>query len=633
MQKGISSRELKMKWNKKKFLTLSVIAVVIISIVIVALTWTKNSAASSTGTSAQRTSTVKRGTIEVSITGSGTVTSSSTSDVMANVDGKITKAHFQEGDTVKKGELLYEIDDTDARLNIQKIENSISQAQLSSSSVAKSYSNLKITAPFNGKVTDVVAETGENVNNGMSLFTITETSKLKLSVPFSTSIAENIKAGQTAQVHVQEIMDSIDGTVTAIDDNAYLSSDGVQVRNVEITVPNPGTLTETMSASVDILTASGVESSNDIYKFEYANKKTVQASSSGTFSKVNIKNNQYVNKGDLLIEIENDDLQITSKSNELKLQDLNNQREAAQKNLENYKIYSSIDGTVTSVKAVGGDSVKTGSSLISIRDFKQMQFTISVDELDISKVQVGQEVSITVDALTETTADPLSGEVVYKAMEGTSSNGVATYDVTIKINNSENLLAGMNANATVILDKAEDSLIVPIEAVTQMGGRAFVWIKGSSDNSNGQTKPDMAAKDDVSNSAPAADSDSAKRGSRAGNASSSSDRKKMPARFAQNQEYYAGATMKEVKVGLTSEDYIEIKSGLAEGDVVILPPLAESSTGDSKSATQSGGFNLGGMGGISGGFPSGGDRMPSGGMPNGGGMLNGSGAQKGSDRQ
>lgn len=606
MQRGIK----KLKWSKKRIITLSIASIVIISIVIGGVLFTKNNAAISTMASAQRTIQVTKGNIEVSLSGSGTVASASTSDLMSNVQGKITKSYFNEGDKVKKGDLLFEIDDTDAKLNIQKIENSISLAQLNVNSNEKSYSNLTITAPISGKVTGVTAVKGESVNNGMSLFTITDTAKLKILVPFSTTYISNIKVGQKAQVQVQEIMNTVEGTVTGIDDYSYTASNGGTVRNVEVTVTNPGSLSDKMTASVDIATSNGLESGSQICSLEYANKQVVKASTMGTFSTVNIDENQYVNKGDVLLRIENDDLQVTSQTNELKIQDLNNQLVAAQKQLENYKIYSPIEGTITAIKSVVGDSVKSGDIVISIRDFNQMQFTISVDELDISKVKLGQKAAITIDALTDTTAKPLDGEVIYKAMEGTSTNGVATYDIKIKINETENLLAGMNANAKIILNDSQDTLMLPLEAITKMGNRSFVRVVGTAGKNdqaqtgvgmNGGNRPGRitsgaAVSSDTGTGSNSSNSNSKRNGTN-GQGNSTTGISRQSAAFKANQQYYANTIMKPVELGINNDTYVEIKSGLAEGDVVVLPPLVTNSTSSNKTTTQSGGFNLGGMGG------------------------------------
>ncbi|MDF2987170.1 MAG: rane-fusion protein [Eubacterium sp.] len=645
MQKGIK----RIKWNRKKFITLSIVALVIISICIGFFLITKNKAVSSASASAKRTVQVTRGNIEVALSGSGTVTSANTSDVMSNVQGKITKAYFKEGDKVKKGDMLFEIDDTDAKLNIQKIENQISQAELSVNSNQKSFSNLTVTAPFDGRISEIAAKAGESVNSNMTLFTITQTSKLTLSAPVSTTDIPDIKVGQKAQVSVQEIMDTIDGVVTAIDDYTYTASNGGMVRNVEVTVSNPGRITDSNTAAVEISTANGTKKSSEVSKFQYADKQVVKSATNGTFSTVNIKENQYVKKGDVLIQIENDDLQISSQTNNLKVQDLENQLAAAQKQLEDYRIYSSIDGTVTGDTAVAGDSIKNGDTLISIRDFDQMQFTISVDELDISKVKVGQDVSITIDALEETTTKPLTGEVIYKAMEGSSSNGVATYDVKIKINETDNLLAGMNANASIILSQAENTLMVPLEAITKMGDRAFVRVIGTGD-SQGQPGEQMpkgepnssTGSNNSSNNSNNSNTNRANRnangyGNNSGygqrnnqNSSGNSSKRQMSAANSANQEYYQGTVMKTVELGVNNDTYVEIKSGLSEGDVVVLPPLVTNST--SSSGNNQNGFSLGGMGG----GMMGGGGLPSGGMPpsgNGGQTNRNSGNQNQSGSQ
>ncbi|MHB8065189.1 MAG: efflux RND transporter periplasmic adaptor subunit, partial [Ruminiclostridium sp.] len=304
---------------------------------------------------------------------------------------------------------------------------------------------------------------------------------------------------------------------------------------------------------------------------------------------------------------------------------------------QNYKIYSPIDGTITTVSSVVGDSVKSGDTLVSIRDFNQMQFTISIDELDISKVKVGQKASITIDALAETTAKPLSGEVIYKAMEGTSTNGVATYDVTIKINETENLLAGMNANANIILSGSNNTLMLPLEAITKMGDRAFVRVIGTADaSSQGQIGNRMnqgnRQRRNTTGTAPSSNNESSNESSTdsassnstvnnsgnsnaAGDSSNTADNKgntdnsnwasrqggaavpnrQQSAAFTANQKYYANTIMKEVELGINNDEYVEIKSGLSEGEVVVLPPLVTNSTG-SNSNTQNG-FSLGGIGG------------------------------------
>ena len=580
------------KWSRKKIITLVISLVVILAVAVGIFLVVRQRDSKSTMASTKRTTQATRGNIEVSLSGSGTIQSASTSDVMSNVQGKIIKSYKKVGDTVKKGELLYEMDDTDAKLQIQKIQNSIEQQQLSESNTSKNYSNMTVTAPFSGKVTGVSAVKGDNVNNGMTLFTITDTSRLKLSVPLSTVNIPYVKIGQSVKINLQQFTDTITGVVTEIDDNTHTASTGGMVRDVIVTVNNPGTLTdESMASSVDFKLTNGTEiSSKEESRFSYASRETVKAQAQGTLSAVNVKENQFVKKGDFLVRIENDQLQLTSQTDNLKMQDFRNQLDAAQKQLGNYKIYSAIDGIVTAVAYKTGDSVKSGDILISIRDFKQMQFIIPIDELDISKIKVGQEASVTIDALPETTENPLTGKVIARAMEGTSSNGVATYDVTIKVNETKDLLAGMNANANIILSKSENALRIPLEAVTKMGDRSFVRVMSS-----GEEQPQNAGNwgRGGNRDAGAGNADGSGNGRKPG-----ASRTRMSATFTQNQEYYKDTVMKQIEVGLNNDEFVEIKSGLEEGEIVVLPPLV-TNTVNGNTGTQ-GGFGFGGFGGMGG---------------------------------
>lgn len=606
------------KHISKKWVFSSVAVVLVVAVGISTIMIYKNKT-SNTSKVQQRTVTVSKGNIEVSLSGSGTVESASTSDLMSNVEGKITKAYFKEGDSIKKGDLLFEIDDTNAKLNIQKIQNQISQAQLNTNSTNKTFSNLIVTAPISGKVTGLTASVGDGVNNGMSLLTITDTEHLQLDVPINLNDISSVKEGQKVQIHIQDLFDTVTGTVTSIDNNTYTASNGGLVKNVVVSVTNPGRLSSGMTASADISTDNGVKSSCENAKFEYANKQTVKVYASGTIEQLNVKENQHVQKGIALARLSNDDLQVSQMTNDLKVQDLGNQLAAAQKALEDYKIYSAIDGTLTTLSAEQGDSVKAGSALASIRNFNEMQFVISVDELDIEKVKVGQKASITIDALTETTKKPLSGEVIKKAMEGSSSNGVATYNVTIKINETQNLLAGMNANASIILNSAENVLKVPLEAITKMGDKAFVRIKstsGSQQNSefnpnNPGSRPngDPKSGDRQNGTPPSMPQDSSASNNRSSRSnrsnwsasSSSTSSGKRNTSSLPNQQYYANTVMKQVELGINNDEYVEIKSGLSLNDVIILPPLVSSSSSSSSSfsspAQGLGGFGIGGMGG------------------------------------
>ena len=144
---------------------------------------------------------------------------------------------------------------------------------------------------------------------------------------------------------------------------------------------------------------------------------------------------------------------------------------------------------------------------------------MSIDELDISKVEVGQKVTVTADAYE---GQIFSGTVTNVSLESTYSNGVSTYPVTVTMDEAGELLPGMNVDGVITLDQAEDVLSIPVDALMR-GNQVYI-------------------KDDTVTE--------------------------------QQGPVPAGFRAVEVETGLISDTYVEIKSGLSEGDTVY---VAESS--------------------------------------------------------
>lgn len=615
----------------------------------------------------QRTSKVKKGDISITVTGSGAIASSNRVDITPKVSGTITKVYFKEGDTVKEGDLLFEMDDKDAKLNLEEIKTNMEKAAVSSNSSIKSVNNLNVTAPFGGKITKIESKVGDTLGKNASILTITDMSRLKVVLPFSGSAVKEISNGKKATVYIQDLMQSVGGTVTYVSSSPYSTSLGGEVYDVEISINNPGSLKEGMKAAAGINTSKGEVTSTDAGSTEYINTETIKSDAGGTVNSINVRVNDTVKAGDLLAQIDNDDLAVAVKTNELEMKGLNSKLESAQDKISNYKIYSPINGVIVSQDANAGDMAKEGSALATISDTNNMEFDVSIDELDIAKIKVGQEVNITADALTETEKTPLTGEVTKVAIEGTSSNGVTTYPVTIKVNETEKLKVGMNVNAEIMTSQKKDVLLVPLEAVTKVGNGGIVFVMGTGDNSgnkNGQGNRDFApggfqggndtngdasgngrkgrpsgAPDGVRPSgAPGGaipsgapgnvdqkgTSERSRQGASSGSSSSKDSSNNAVNKMMKNSayaKYYENAVVKRVELGINNDSYIEVVSGLDEGDEVLLPPLSTGSS-SGKTQTQMGGMGgIGGMGGFSGGM---------GGPPNMGGNRSGGSQQRSS---
>ncbi|MCL6585082.1 MAG: efflux RND transporter periplasmic adaptor subunit [Anoxybacillus sp.] len=184
-------------------------------------------------------------------------------------------------------------------------------------------------------------------------------------------------------------------------------------------------------------------------------------------------------------------------------------------------ITAPVAGTVTSIGVLAGERVTVGQVVAHITNYNDLQVTVQVDELDVPKVKIGQTASLKVNAFPDTV---YTGKVTAIANEGTVSNGVSTFDVTVHIDKPTNLKVGMTAEASILVESKNNVLYVPVEAVHTVNGQKFV----------------LVATDSASNS-----------------------------RMVKRQI---------VQTGIHNEDYVEITEGLTEGEVVQLPKIEVTNT-------------------------------------------------------
>jgi len=589
----------------------------------------------------QRTAEVTRGQLVDSIAGSAPVESANRSELSPKVTATLQQINCKEGDQVKKGDMLFVLDNTDALMNIENTKNQIAQMQLTLDSTAKSVGGLTAEAPFNGQVTGISVKEGDNVNKGGALLTITDISSLSVTLPFSGTAAKNIAVGQKATVYIPDLMLSVEGTIAYRSSKPYSTSSGGELYNVDISVSNPGSLTEGMKATAELQTGGTVLDSVESGSLSYKNKKILRSDAGGSVTSINVRENEFVNSRDVLVRLENEDLVLTSSTNDIKMENLKSQLEIQQKQLDYYTITAPYDGTITSMGTSNeGDTVKQGGMLAVVSDMNHLQFSISIDELDISQISVGQDVNITAEALADTKTTPLTGKVSKIAMEGSSNNGVTTYPVTVTVddNAAGKLKTGMNIDAEIYVSNKQDVLMVPLEAVTEIGGRSFVYVKGTDsdqggqagdNNQFGQGYPSGQDYQNGQSGQPGQNWQDSRntQGSQSGNSgqnwrngtgstSGSGIRRSfggrntsgaafgpntsgaaigMPGRSRrQNADsYYNGAVLTEVQTGISNDTYIEIVSGLSEGQVVILPKTSAASSTNNGNGNS---FSLGGFG-------------------------------------
>ncbi|GAA0382253.1 efflux RND transporter periplasmic adaptor subunit [Paenibacillus motobuensis] len=242
---------------------------------------------------------------------------------------------------------------------------------------------------------------------------------------------------------------------------------------------------------------------------------------------------------------------------------------------------SPIAGTITSVNITSGEQAKAGSELFVITDYQNLSVKTQVDELDIPEVKKGMKARLQLDALPDQT---IEGTVSDISNEGSASNGVSLFDVTIKMNPTDGTRVGMTAEATIIVNEKEDILKLPIEAVQKLGEKYFVILPSTGT----ETESNIPAAADSANARRAGIQDKADVSAESGNSSKAAPEN--PEDLTDKQGS-SGTTSnsrngrrsmlgntKEVEVGVHDENYIEIVSGLNEGDEVVIPTIMADST-------------------------------------------------------
>ncbi|MFQ6001475.1 MAG: efflux RND transporter periplasmic adaptor subunit [Anaerolineae bacterium] len=142
--------------------------------------------------------------------------------------------------------------------------------------------------------------------------------------------------------------------------------------------------------------------------------------------------------------------------------------------LEGAEIVAPFSGIVAYVGAQEGELVTTGTPIIRLIDPSTFHLNLDIDEVDIAKILVGQEVTITLDSLPDR---EFVGEVGYIAPTATVVEGIVTYEVKVEIGPTDiPLKAGMTANATIVTERKEGVLLLSNQAIQidRESGRTYV---------------------------------------------------------------------------------------------------------------------------------------------------------------
>lgn len=456
--------------------------------------------------------------------GSGTINAADSYTVKSLVTGTVLTADFELGDSIEKGDILYTID-------ISDVENNLASAQLSVEQAQRNYDDIadmqNVRTRISGEVSSFAVAAGDAVQAGQTVATIRDTSVMLLAVDFPAAEAQSFVAGQAAQVMPDTTFETLNGTIRSVSGADPAGDASLMTCTVTIAVPNAGSLTTAQAAVAQV---NGVSSLNSAH-FTYQREETVVAAASGTVSELCVKEGSTVRQDDVILRITGKDLdkQTQNAADSLRAAEL--QMSSAEKTISHYTIDAPISGTIVDKKVKAGDKLSANDTamqnLCTIYDMSYLEMKLNVDELKIRSLEVGQEVDITADAVP---GETYKGVISSILVAGTTANGSTSYPVTVRIDDMGELLPGMNATAKITTASVKNVLALPNAALVR--GSYVLVTKDSPSAANAETS--MTAPD--------------------------------------------GYVYVKVTTGISDDDYIEVKSGLQEGDTIAYDNSSVSAT-------------------------------------------------------
>lgn len=433
------------------------------------------------------------GTIQSTVSGYGSARAGASAAVSVTLKGVIQEVYVNVGDVIFEGMPLYSIYSPDAATQVQKAQEDVDNAQKELDSAQKAQetaqrdlekyrgdaAKLNITAPFGGKLLEVQTITrGQMLDAGTPIATLVNDRQMRLTLYFSYAYENDIYAGQSVNVSVPALMLVTQGSVEGIYKVDRISAEGGVFFEVDILVPNPGTLTEGMDASASMVSSSGVE----IYPYEnaklsYSETAQITASLPGEVNSIgSLRDYMNVNAGEVLLtqsqeayaeQLESMEESVESAQKrvadcETRLAECQEALYQAQQAEQNSEVVSPISGTVTSCAIVPDQEVEAGTTVITVSDTSVMTVQINVDDRNISYINPGMEVE-----LTDWNGNYFIGTVTKIDIEGAQIGmGMSTYPVTLSVENMSGLLQqGMGLDYSFVTSESVDCVTVPIQCV------------------------------------------------------------------------------------------------------------------------------------------------------------------------
>lgn len=435
--------------RKKRIRTLSVLVAVVVVLAVAAAVLVPLLTAGDAVTSVLtwQVAALSEGEISTSVSGSGTLTALSAATFTAPADAVVEEVLYRAGDRVSAGDTLLTLSSDTLDEELEALEQELDTLQNSLATASQEAGSLYITAPKAGVVKQLTAAAGDVVEDAGTLCLISTDGRMKLVI----EAPETVKKYDVVSVVIGDETES--GLVTGLED-------GQATIIIEENSYAIGAEAAAYDADGNLLGSGALA----------LNEYVAVTGTAGRIDTVLTEENKSVSRGGRLFLLEEgapSASYLESKEEEADL--LEQIAECRAK----YSVVAEWDATVTALPVSAGDEVLSGDTLCSLAGTDGYTMSVSVDELDIGGIAIGQSATITLDAIDGT----FSGFVSDLSYEGSGSY-VTSYTATLDIDPIEGALPGMSASAEIVTETSGQTLIVPVDAVQYEGDETFLYLAG-----------------------------------------------------------------------------------------------------------------------------------------------------------
>lgn len=422
------------------------------------------------------TGAATKGTLAVAVSGSGQVQVLNQVDVKPKVSGDVIYLGVAQGQYVAAGGLIAKLDTTDAEKAVRDARMNLESAQLSMEKLKASSADIGV----------ILESSFSDISNAF------------LDFPAIISNAQTIILGNTLNPGYQDNVGYYNNFVGQLDQVNYpkieilvlsASNDYAAARSLYdatfalyktvLRDSNQATIQDLLTKTIATAKALGqaLKSEQNLLDFlaDYAPEHNKAVPSLFTSYKATLKTNTGLMNGHLS-NLSSDNNSIANaprdiRSQELSLEQKKNALNDAQAALADYSIRAPLSGTVAKFSLKVGDSVSPGTAVATLIT-SQRTAVLSLNEVDVAKVALGQKATLTFDAISDLT---IAGTVSQIDALGTVSQGVVTYSVTIGFDTQDDRVKpGMSVSASIITNVKTDALIVPNSAIKSVSGGSYV---------------------------------------------------------------------------------------------------------------------------------------------------------------